>query len=202
MPISYSCPLSYTPKIELWSSMLRPHREDPSVKWHPTSSQKLLFIWQGSSVKDGQNPVAGSRGNIKYAIFITRKKEHFHHACTTLTTLNKLIQNRQWLIENNLLCYNILWLFLNIYEPNVCQWSAHLDDACWMHILHILYICPAPLMLFSYRNSLRCLCRSPVFQLWCFICACHIVIESHDHLPVLNSAYVVNRVQLKVSGKN
>lgn len=42
IPISifYSWPLSHTPEIVLWSPLLCPHREEPSVKWHPTSSQR------------------------------------------------------------------------------------------------------------------------------------------------------------------
>lgn len=38
--ISYSWTLSHTPEIVLWSSLLCPHREEPSVKWHPTSSHR------------------------------------------------------------------------------------------------------------------------------------------------------------------
>lgn len=46
--ISYSWSLFHTPEIVLWSSLLCRHREEPSVKWHPTSSHREQQIRVGT----------------------------------------------------------------------------------------------------------------------------------------------------------
>lgn len=46
-----------SPKIVLWSFLLRPHREDPSVKWPPTSSHTEQQI-RVATLSEGVNVIA------------------------------------------------------------------------------------------------------------------------------------------------